>query len=115
MNDAERVVEKVAEKLGEASEALKPLAETIVREYTALHIAWAAVLWGALVICLGLIIWLAIWTKKNVEKGDFWEEPAPGVPLLFLLVGTVTFLFVGGYHLTCALSPHYQIAKELLG
>ncbi len=117
---ANEIIDKVAEKMGEAADKLAPLAETIVDEYVWMSALEAT---GFLLIAIMAFALACYLTRKfrKLALDDDSEFDKDGEIMAMVIIWVL--LGIGGCALLMqailatgrALSPHYHIAAKLLG
>lgn len=109
MKDWGSLLDKLAEKLGVAVEALRPLAETVVREYVLMHIFWG----GALLLAAAASVAGIRWSLRIPTAVMDDDNPARVLLPLLLGLAALVFFLVGMMSVAQALAPHYGLLRSL--
>lgn len=109
----DHVLEKLADKLGVAVEALQPLSEQVVREVVLSNSLIAAANLLMLVVFV-TIAWRCF--KRLQASEDIVNDDIGYVAgLVFAAICCIPAIVEGVIYLSYAVSPHVQIMKMLLG
>ena len=118
-NSINQVIDKVAEKVGVAAAEFQPLGEQIVREYALARWMEASMFVVVAVLVFATGCTLAVWLRRIANASDprIREDRllVSGTPFLFGSLGAIGMLAAGFYCASQALSPTYNVCKELLG
>lgn len=117
MNEANEIVDKVAAKLAEASESLRPIAETVVRECAQRYLIFAI---GLGVLCLGLVAigaaLISIGKAQKQRKNSHSTDGDGYIVCSLAVFGAAAGAVIGAFMcLSIWASPTYEVARELLG
>ena len=106
---AEKVIDKIADRIGVAAEQLQPLATETVQQYQLEH-AIGAILWGGIgLLFLIFVVFLSRKTFKIIVHEDGFDDDASAalhiIPVVISSVMGFALLGHGYSHLARAIAP----------